>query len=42
MYCKHLVLNETPNWEEVSVCLRIGRLYRGSWIGWINGLRPTI
>ncbi|GAB0175840.1 hypothetical protein GRJ2_000049200 [Grus japonensis] len=24
------------------ICLRIGRLYRGIWTGWIHGLRPTV
>jgi len=29
-----------PSWEEVSLCLSVGRLYRGIWTGRINGLRP--
>lgn len=23
-------------------CLRVGRPYKGIWIGWIDGLRPTV
>jgi len=26
----------------VSICLRVGRLCRGIWTGWINGPRPTV
>ncbi|GAB0187154.1 mitochondrial enolase superfamily member 1 [Grus japonensis] len=26
----------------VLICLRVGRLYRGVWTGWIDGLRPTV
>ena len=29
------------SWEEVAVCLGLGRLFRGIWTGWITGLRPT-
>ncbi|GAB0204510.1 hypothetical protein GRJ2_002916600 [Grus japonensis] len=29
----------TPNWEGVSICLRIGRLCRGIWTGRIDGPR---
>jgi len=25
-----------------SICLRRGRLCRGIWTGWIDGLRPTV
>jgi len=32
-------LQMTPSWEEVSICLRIERSYRGMWTGWIAGLR---
>ena len=28
--------------EEVSICLRVGRLYRGIWIGQINELNPVV
>ena len=34
-------LQVTPNWEEVLICLAVGRPYRGIWTGWITGLRPT-
>ena len=27
---------------EVSICLRVGRLFRGIWTGWIDGLRPAV
>jgi len=30
----------TPSWEEVSICLGVGRPYRGIWTGWITALRP--
>jgi len=33
-------LQMTPDWVEVSICLRVGRLCRGIWTGWIDGLRP--
>jgi len=26
----------------VSICLRVGRLYRGIWTDWIDGPRPTV
>ncbi|PKU45328.1 rna-directed dna polymerase from mobile element jockey-like [Limosa lapponica baueri] len=26
----------------VLICLRVGRLYRGTWTGWINGPRPIV
>jgi len=26
----------------VSICLRVGRLCRGIWTDWIDGLRPTV
>lgn len=29
----------TPSWEVVLICLRVGRPFRGIWIGWIAGLR---
>lgn len=29
------------NWEELSIFLIIGRLYRDIWIGWINA-RPVV
>jgi len=33
-------LQTTPSWEEVLICLGVGRFYRGVWTGWIVGLRP--
>ena len=30
-------LQMTPNWAGVSTYLRVGRLCRGIWTGWING-----
>lgn len=30
-----------PCWEEVLICPRIGRPYRGIKSGWISELRPT-
>jgi len=35
-----LSLQMTPSWEEVSICLGVGRPYRWMWTGWIAGLRP--
>jgi len=35
-------LQMTPSWVAVSICLRVGRLCRGIWTGWIDGLRPTV
>ncbi|GAB0209146.1 mitochondrial enolase superfamily member 1 [Grus japonensis] len=35
-------LQMTPSWAGVLICLRVGRLYRGIWTGWINGLRPIV
>ena len=35
-------LQMTPNPTGVLICLRVGRLYRGIWTGWIDGLRPTV
>jgi len=32
----------TPSWAEVSTCLRVGRLCRGIWTGWVNEPRPTV
>jgi len=32
-------LQMTPSWEDVLICLGIGRPYRGIWTGWITGLR---
>jgi len=32
----------TPSWEGVLICLRVGRLCRGIWTDWINGLKPTV
>jgi len=32
----------TPSWAEVLICLRVGRLYRRIWTGWIDGLRLTV
>jgi len=31
-----------PSWAEVLICLKVGRLYRGIWIGCMDGLRPTV
>ena len=33
-------LQMTPSWEEVLICLRVERPYRGIWADWITGLRP--
>ena len=36
-------LQMTPIWEEVLICLRVGRLYRGICVGcWTEALRPTV
>jgi len=31
---------ETPVWGKVLICLSLGRPYRGTWAGWIDGLTP--
>jgi len=31
----------TSSWEEVFICLGVGRPYRGIWTGWINGLEAS-
>ena len=31
----------TPSLEEVSICLEVGRPFRGIWTGWIAGLKPV-
>jgi len=31
----------TPRWVGVLICLRVERLCRGIWTGWIDGPRPT-
>jgi len=36
------ILNLTPRWDEVLICLSVGRLYRGIYISWIDGLRLII
>jgi len=35
-------LQMTPSWVGVLICFRVGRLCRGIWTGWIDGLRPTV
>lgn len=35
-------LQMTLSLEEVSVCLRVGRPYKGTWIGWLTWLRPVV
>ena len=35
-------LQMTPSWVGVSICLMVGRFYRGIWTGWIDGQRPTV
>ena len=30
----------TMSWEEMLICLRVGRPYRAIRAGWIDGLRP--
>jgi len=35
-------LQMPPSWAGVSICFRVGRLCRGIWTGWIDGLRPTV
>ena len=35
-------LQMTPDWVGVLICLRVGRLSRGTWTGWIDGPRPTV
>ena len=32
----------TPSWEEMLICLRGERHYRGTWIDWIDGPRLTV
>lgn len=36
-----LSLQITQSWEEVFLSLGVGRPYRGIWVSWIAGLRPT-
>ena len=31
-------LQMTPSWQEVFICLSIGRSYRGTWTCWMKGL----
>ncbi|GAB0188965.1 hypothetical protein GRJ2_001361800 [Grus japonensis] len=31
----------TPTWVGVLICWRVGRLYRGTWTGWINGFKKA-
>jgi len=35
-------LQMTPSWAGALICLRVGRLCRGIWTGWIDGPRPTV
>ena len=39
--CPSVSLQMIPSWQEMFICLGVGRPYRGIWIGWIAGLRPT-
>ena len=32
----------TPSWVGVSICSRVGRLCRGIWTDWIDGLRTAV
>jgi len=36
------ILQTTSRWVGVLICLRVERLYRGIWAGWIDGPRPTL
>jgi len=40
--CSSVSLQMTPIWVGVSICLRVGRLCRGIWKGWINGPRTIV
>lgn len=35
-------LQMTPTWEEVSICLNVGRPFRGIRTGWITRIRPVV
>ena len=35
-------LQMTASWMGLTICLRVGRLFRGNWIDWIDGPRPTV
>ena len=37
-----VTLQMTPSWEEVLICLRGERHYRGTWIDWIVGPKLTV
>lgn len=32
----------TPNWAGVPISWRAEKIYRGMWIGWLDGLRPVV
>jgi len=32
----------TSSWGEVLICLRVGKSYRGIWIGWIDVMSPIV
>lgn len=40
--CPSVNLQMTPQCEEVSIYLRVGKLYRGTWASWIDELRPIV
>jgi len=35
-------LQMTLSWVGVLIFSRVGRLCRGTWTGWVDGLRPTV
>jgi len=37
-----VTLQMIPNWAGVSICLKVGRLCRGIWTDWIDGLRSAV
>ena len=37
-----VILQMTPSWEGVLICLGVGRPYREIWTGWIAELRPIL
>jgi len=37
-----VILQKTPSWAGLLICLKVERLCRGIWKGWINGPRPIV
>jgi len=37
-----VTLQMTPSWVGVSICLKVGRLCREIWTGWMDGSRPAV